>query len=440
MVLAYGDKSRIVHLQRFFSQTDSRTIIKSIIYGSFLSLSLLILYLWLFSSEETISCTNHLQVEQYVDIEHTCDYLLRNPIGMSSDKNVGNIRRQTTYSDLCSPYGCSEFKLFQGYTVHSSMEEEQFPLAFSLAIHENIRQVSRLLRLIYRPQNLYCIHVDSKSPQQFYDEVTALSRCFGSNVMVIDRSESVNVQWGYYSILEVFLMCADKLMRNTKYMWKYILNVSGQELPLRTNWELVAALKAINGSNVVEGLGPRHNPSRWPQKNFSFPVVWNKGSFYMALKREFVQFYQTNSKAKEILNAMKAEEHLCKHPDELFFPTLAYNPQLGAPGACLAYPNTNNSDPRTAFVARYVTWAHRGCISKRSRRGVCIIGAANLLQIPQRMEFFANKYHEDFEPIAYDCTEYYIMSKVVREMLMKRLDPDFNVTYYSRLYCSQDHI
>ncbi|CAH8825703.1 unnamed protein product [Trichobilharzia szidati] len=169
---------------------------------------------------------------------------------------------------------CEEFKLYDGYTVHPSVEEEQFPLAFSLAVHINIKQVSRLLRLIHRQHNLYCIHVDSKSPQSFYNEVSALANCFGSNVMVVNRSESIDVQWGHYSILEVFLLCADKLMKKTEYKWKYILNVSGQELPLRTNWELVAALKAINGSNVVECLGPRYNPSRWPAKKLSFPVSY----------------------------------------------------------------------------------------------------------------------------------------------------------------------
>ncbi|RTG85316.1 uncharacterized protein DC041_0008893, partial [Schistosoma bovis] len=148
-------------------------------------------------------------------------------------------------------------------------------------------------------RNLYCIHVDSKSPIEFYDQVLELARCFGLNVMVLNRTESINIQWGYYSLLEAFLVCADKLMKNIDYMWKYLLNLSGQELPLRTNWDLVAALKAINGSNVVEGLGPNFYPWRWPKKNFSFPVSFIVN---MILIMIFSIGTQYNNKVNTVMN------------------------------------------------------------------------------------------------------------------------------------------
>ncbi|KAK4473910.1 hypothetical protein MN116_003235 [Schistosoma mekongi] len=384
-----------------------------VIFGSLLLTLLLTIYYSFNSYSQSNPTTNQLQTEYTTDIQRVCEYLFTNPIVNSNNVVIESIHSHlnSTHQHLSDFRKCQNFKLFYGHPVESSMQEKQFPLAFSLSIHENIEQASRLLRLIYRSHNLYCIHVDSKSPQAFYDEVMQLATCFGSNVMLVNRSESVNVQWGYYSLFEAFLLCADKLMKNTDYMWKYLLNVSGQEMPLRTNWELVAALKAINGSNVVEGVGPTENPSRWPKRNFTFPFTWNKGSFYVALKREFVHFYQTDEKANEILDAMKAEKHLVKHPDELYFSTLTYNPQLGAPGACNEFYVTNNSDPRKKYVARYVTWYHKECRSSRVSHGVCIIGINDLPFITSQVEFFANKFHHDFEPIAYDCTEYYIMRK-----------------------------
>ncbi|CAH8452175.1 unnamed protein product [Schistosoma bovis] len=415
---------------------------KRLILNCLLILSVLMLYCLLYSFIGVSNDLNKFQTEKYSEVKRICEYLLTtkgvNPNNGVFESIQSNRDQSSMY--LSNPQKCEEFKLFHGHVIQSSIEEKLFPLAFSLSVHQNIKQVSRLLRLIYRPHNLYCIHVDSKSPIEFYDQVLELARCFGLNVMVLNRTESINIQWGYYSLLEAFLVCADKLMKNTDYMWKYLLNLSGQELPLRTNWELVAALKAINGSNVVEGLGPNFNPWRWPKKNFSFPIIWTKGSFYMALKREFVHFYQTDQKANEILNAMKEERHLRKHPDELFFPTLTHNPLLGAPGACNEIHVTNNSDPRKIFIARYVTWYNEGCKSSRMRRGVCIIGINNLPYITSRVEFFANKFHDDFEPIAYDCTEYYIMKKVLNEMTSKQLDPSFNLTHYSILHCSQNHI
>ncbi|CAH8825706.1 unnamed protein product [Trichobilharzia szidati] len=431
----------ILRMERFLTKFNHHSLLRDAIRGIYLLTFLFILYR-LFSLTNDSGYNKHqLSIERYSELKSVCEYFLRNPVKNSSRGVIESVQMKwdVKYSNLSNSDVCREFKLFNGHVVQSSMEEKYFPLAFSIAVDKNIKQVSRLLRLIHRQHNLYCIHVDSKSPQSFYNEVLALAKCFGPNVMVVNRSESIDVQWGHYSILEVFLLCADKLMKKTEYKWKYILNVSGQELPLRTNWELVTALKAINGSNVVEGLGPRHNPSRWPAKNFTFPIIWSKGSFYMALKREFVHFYQTDRKANEILDAMKAERHLQKHPDELFFPTLTHDPSLGAPAACNEIHETNYSDRRKRFIARYVTWFDEGCKSSRVRRSVCIIGAGNLPYIPSRPEFFANKFDDDFEPIAYDCTEYYVMEKVIQEMKSNRLDANFDVTVYSDLHCSRNH-
>jgi hypothetical protein len=34
--------------------------------------------------------------------------------------------------------------------------------------------------------------------------------------------------------------------------WKYFINLTGQEFPLKTNYELVKILQAYNGANDVE--------------------------------------------------------------------------------------------------------------------------------------------------------------------------------------------
>ena len=41
-------------------------------------------------------------------------------------------------------------------------QEESFPIAYSILVYKDPEQVERLLHAIYRPQNHYCIHVDSK--------------------------------------------------------------------------------------------------------------------------------------------------------------------------------------------------------------------------------------------------------------------------------------
>ena len=51
-------------------------------------------------------------------------------------------------------------------------------------------QVERLLRAIYMPQNVYCIHIDSKSPDNVQHSAAAIANCF-DNVFIASRQESV---------------------------------------------------------------------------------------------------------------------------------------------------------------------------------------------------------------------------------------------------------
>jgi len=53
-----------------------------------------------------------------------------------------------------------------------------FPIAFTILLHWNSEQFERLLRAIYRPQNIYCVHVDIKSPKSFQSAIKAIVNCF----------------------------------------------------------------------------------------------------------------------------------------------------------------------------------------------------------------------------------------------------------------------
>jgi len=74
-----------------------------------------------------------------------------------------------------------------------SAEEAEFPLAFSIVMYRDVEQTERLLRAIYQPQNLYCIHVDTKSSLLIHRAVAAIARCF-DNVWVATHLDKV--KWG----------------------------------------------------------------------------------------------------------------------------------------------------------------------------------------------------------------------------------------------------
>lgn len=166
-------------------------------------------------------------------------------------------RRNDLLSDadyLSITKDCWRFIADHGYNLHPTSDEElHFPIAFSILMHENVEQVERLLRLIYRPQNFYCIHVDRKSSPSVHAALNAVARCF-ENVFV--SSNVIDVHWGEYSLLEAELSCLRQLLDKFS-SWKYYINLMGREFPLRTNRQLVHIFKTYNGANDVDGTHHR---------------------------------------------------------------------------------------------------------------------------------------------------------------------------------------
>lgn len=149
------------------------------------------------------------------------------------------------YSTLTAD--CELFQTCRGYIMSPLTEEELlFPLAYSLIVYRDAEMVERLLRAIYRPQNYYCIHVDAKASTAFFRAISDIANCF-TNIFI--ASKRIDVKWGKYSVLQPELLCMEELWRYPR--WKYFLNLTGQEFPLKTNYELVKILKALKGANDV---------------------------------------------------------------------------------------------------------------------------------------------------------------------------------------------
>ena len=144
---------------------------------------------------------------------------------------------------------CQHFhKVTNIYNHKVTEEEKDFPIAFSVLVYKNIEQVVRLIQTIYRPQNVYCIHIDQKAPPVFKQALSDMTKCF-KNVFI--ASKYVDVRWAEFSVLEAEIVCLRDLWNYTK--WKYFINLTGMEFPIRTNWELVQILKSYKGANDIDG-------------------------------------------------------------------------------------------------------------------------------------------------------------------------------------------
>ncbi|VDO01250.1 unnamed protein product [Rodentolepis nana] len=140
-------------------------------------------------------------------------------------------------------------------------EEEEFPLAYTIMAFERPDQVWRLLRSVYRPQNYYCIHFDRKSPELLKKWLlrkisTCIPKEMAKNVFFIP---SIAVYHSYMSVLEADLACMRELWKlpnkqsnSTSPPWKYLINLTGQEFPLKNNLELTRILRVLNNANLIQ--------------------------------------------------------------------------------------------------------------------------------------------------------------------------------------------
>ena len=159
------------------------------------------------------------------------------------------------YLSGLEPGSCETLLASRQYPCQAPSEEEAaFPIAFSILLYKDVDRVERLLRAIYRPHNVYCLHVDGKAPSGVHRATAGLANCF-NNVFVASRL--VDVVWGHFSVLEADLICMQDLL--TKHAtWKYFINLTGQEFPLKTNVELVRILSVYNGANDIFAYSARY--------------------------------------------------------------------------------------------------------------------------------------------------------------------------------------
>ena len=109
------------------------------------------------------------------------------------------------------------------------------------------------LRAIYRPHNVYCLHIDSKSTHSFKQIFFNVAACL-DNVIIPRKLESV--YWGWHTFLDAQMRCFSALLlARVEYPWKYVITLCGKEVPLRTNVETVAILELLNGTSSVWIVG-----------------------------------------------------------------------------------------------------------------------------------------------------------------------------------------
>lgn len=335
--------------------------------------------------------------------------------------------RVTDSQYLSLTKNCAHYVSMRGYILTPvSKEEANFPIAFSIRMHRNVAQTEKLLRMIYMPQNIYCIHVDKKAPKYTLLAIQAIADCL-SNVFV--SSQLYDYLYGSISPVLTDLHCAKDMLHST-VQWKYYINLAGSEFPLKTNLEIVRVLTFLKGYNDVENY-PFPNQYRhrlnWVHANKSgryvltrkrkerFPDAkirshFRKGCAYNTFSRAFIEWVVTNNTAHRLL---KWAEDI-DSPDELVWATLNNLP--GTPGG---YPYMA-AQSRRNFLSRAIVWmwSSSNCYRKYYIHNICIFSSADYRELTHRPELFANKFENNYDYVILDCLEESLNQRI------KHPDPD----------------
>ena len=111
-------------------------------------------------------------------------------------------------------------------------------IAYFILVHRYPNQFKRLFKAIYDPENHYLIHTDKRAGRDLYKELQNFLAKFPNAHLL----SSHNVVWGGYSMVNAELRSMKKLLKLSK-KWDFLVNLSGQDFPLKPQSAIKAFLK-----------------------------------------------------------------------------------------------------------------------------------------------------------------------------------------------------
>ena len=319
-----------------------------------------------------------------------------------------------------------------------SQRERDFPLAFVLVVHTNAQQVIRFLKTIYRPHNHYCIHPDPTSGiKGFRQKFELLAKCLPN---VILPSHITEVKYHNPStIFRAQMSCFRDLVKaRDRTKWRYVINLCGRELPLKTNRYIVDSLRRMNGTTIVrphsvdqytlEQCFPKvvarvsadKNCTGYNESTVSTATVekcdrflqqhnWRlyKSMAYNAFSFEFVYYFLYDHRMQPLQKWMLEN---CHRPEEHFYAMASTSPE--APGQNVLELTDDVPAVFKAIWYHYPSSPHRlpgeRC-GGRIVHQICILNAAELPRVHDTMKnsnvWFFNKYFMESDHAVIECVE-----------------------------------
>ena len=308
---------------------------------------------------------------------------------------------------------------FSDRNFYNSAEEQSFPIAYVLVFHNNTRQILRLLKVLWRPQNVFCLHLDAKQGHKFVTFFREFASCF-DNLFVASKLEKVI--YAHHTIMDAQLNCMGDLLAMNESKWKYIVTLCGTELPLKTNREIVRGLKGLKGGTGITthamddnsnsrfdrkiAIGP-NNEIRFTNERLDDPphgIELRKSWDFFALTRPFVKFILTDRRAIDFRNYCRG----VYIPEEHFFASLFW--MRDAPDGEFRRDKTGII-PLVSDMVWVEDSKHTARCAGNVVHGICILSSGDLQTVYTKgvlshtNRFFYNKYFMHLDHVVMDCME-----------------------------------
>ncbi|KAE9547514.1 hypothetical protein FO519_009276, partial [Halicephalobus sp. NKZ332] len=315
---------------------------------------------------------------------------------------------------------CKALKSFYVFPEESfSQEEAEFPLAYAAIIHKNIAQVAYMISSLYQPQNIFVLVVDGDTPVEFKNKATIFGDCF-NNIHII---HTTGIKWCGYGIVRG-VMGAVKYLSQLNHPWKYFQYLSGVDLPLKTNLEMVRIYKQLDGAFISEITDFQNGRL----KNFKEPPPLKlfKASLSATFSRESADYMTNSTVVIELLSFLKNT----RCPDESIWSSIAGNPDTfpipgGFNGSALLKAKKHNIAsvkkgrelpfkpyvlgpgetfyPTQYYISRYQVWNSKTRCRGKLVTSSCVFGVGDLPILTKRAELVAHKFYMTYQPATYFC-------------------------------------
>uniref|UniRef100_A0A914UJD3 protein xylosyltransferase n=1 Tax=Plectus sambesii TaxID=2011161 RepID=A0A914UJD3_9BILA len=128
----------------------------------------------------------------------------------------------------------------------------------------NVRQVRRLLKLIYSPDHFYYVHVDSRQ-HLMYQEMKRLEELLAPIGNFRVKGDRYSTIWAGASLLQMMLSCIrDVANSDWADKWDFLVNLSESDMPVLPLSDVEAVLNKYKGHNFLRSHG--YNTAKFVKK------------------------------------------------------------------------------------------------------------------------------------------------------------------------------